>query len=101
MVRSSTYDTKRNEKSRKKIRIVLAEKQNLQEATEKSRNMWQNEQKLKIIRRSNKSKKSWTVPHVMHEGGVEVGPPEMPGVHQPSTFSRKISISMFIPWYIV
>ena len=25
-----------------------------------------------------------------------MGPPKMPGVHQPSTFSRKVSISMFI-----
>ena len=25
-----------------------------------------------------------------------MGPPEMPGVHQPSTFSRKISTSMFM-----
>ena len=29
-----------------------------------------------------------------------MGSPEMPGVHQPSTFSRNISISMFIHYII-
>ena len=41
-------------------------------------------------------KKSWTVPQVMHGGGIEVGRPEMPGVLQSRTFSRNISVSMFI-----
>ena len=37
----------------------------------------------------HKLKKSWTVPQAMYGGGVEVGPPKMPGVRQPSTFSIK------------
>ena len=44
----------------------------------------------------NKSKKSWTVLQVMHGGGVEAGPPEMPGVQQPSTFSKNIYTYVYI-----
>ena len=60
---------------------MLAEKPYLQEAAEKSRNNWQEEQKQKKIRRSKKSKKSWSIPQVVDGGGVEVRPPEIPGMH--------------------
>ena len=36
----------------------------------------------------------------MHGGGVEVGPPEMPGVHQRSTFIRKMKI-VYMCIYII
>ena len=83
------------EKIAKKFKIVLAEKTNLQEAAEKSRNSWQNEQnqndeaEQKIKEKLDRSASN-------ARSGVEVGPPEMPGVHKPNTFSRKISISMFV-----
>ena len=50
----------------------------------------------KITWRSKNSKKSWTVPQVTRGDGIEVGPPEMPAVHQPSTFSRKKLVSKYI-----
>ena len=37
----------------------------------------------------NKSKKSWTVPNIMKGGVVEVGGPERPRMHQPSTLNKK------------
>ena len=45
MLTSSTYHKKRKKKIAKRFEIVLAEKPNMQEAIEKSRNNWQNEQK--------------------------------------------------------
>ena len=55
------------------------------------KNNWKKEQK-NYIRRSKKSQKSWTVSQGTDGGSVQVGPPEMPGMHQPSTFSRKVKI---------
>ena len=51
---------------------------------------------LRYIRWSKKSKKSWAVPQVMDGGGVQVRPPEMLEMHQPSTFSRKMKIIVSI-----
>ena len=87
--RKSTIYTKRNKQIAKKIKIVLAEQSNLMEADEKSRKT-EKRAKIEIIRWSKKSKKSCTVPQVMDGGGFEVGPPEMPGMHQRSTFKKKI-----------
>ena len=36
--------------------------------------------------------KSWTVPLVMKGGGVQVGRPERPGMHQPSDLRKNIKI---------
>ena len=44
---------------------------------------------------SKKSKTSWTVPQLTPEGGAQVGPPGIPGMHQPSTFDRKIKNKEF------
>ena len=49
---------KKEEQIAQKFKILLAEKPNLQEAAEKSRNNWQNEQKQKGIRRSKKPRKA-------------------------------------------
>ena len=74
---------------------MLAEKPNLQKAAEKVKKQLANEQKQKN-KAEQEIKEKLDRSAVMHGGGVEVGRPEMPGVHQPSTFSRKISISMFM-----
>ena len=98
-VGSSTYYTRRNKKSRKRSKSCWQKKQicrkqlKSQQTTVKT----SGNKTSKAEREIEKSKKSWTVPQVMHGGGVEVGPPEMPGVHQPSIFSRKISISTRAP----
>ena len=43
--------------------------------------------------------KKWYIIYLMHGGGVEVGPPEMPGRCEPSTFrknTRSISYAEFV-----
>ena len=50
---------------------------------------------MKKTKRSKKSKKTRTVPQVMDRSRVEVGPPGILGMHQVSTFSRKIKISNY------
>ena len=88
--------TKRKQNSWRKSSKSRWQKPLLKKAAEKSTNSWQNEQKKNNIyiykMRSKQSKKSRIVPQVMDGGGVQVGPPEMPGIHQPSTFSRNIKV---------
>ena len=72
----------------------VAEKPNLKEATGKIKKQLEKRPNIKVIWWRKKSQKSWTVSHVMYGGGVQVGPPEMPEMHQPSTFSGKITISI-------
>ena len=88
---------KKEEILAKRFKIMLAEKPNLQEAAESK--YLSKLAETKIIKKGgarNKRTKSWTVPQALHGGGVEVGPPEMPGVRQPSTFSRKKLLGIFI-----
>ena len=50
--------------------------------------------------REQEFKESWTVSQVTRGGVIEVGPPEMPGVHQPSTFSRNKLVSILCASYV-
>ena len=82
MMGSSTYYTKEEKNLVNKFKIVLAQKNQIcrkqlksQDTTDKTSRNITNKAKQEI-------KKSCIVPQViMHRGGVEVGPPEMPGVH--------------------
>ena len=77
MVGSSTYYTKRKKQS-EKVQNRVGRKPHLQEAAENSRNNLQNKQKQDIKAEQQIKEK------------LDRPTPEMPGMHQPSTFSKKV-----------
>ena len=91
IIGSSTYYTKKKKESQKGSKSCWQKKQifrkqlKSQETTGKTSKNENNkvEQEMEL---------KWTVSQVIHGGGVHVGPPEMPGMHQPSIFSRKVKI---------